>query len=277
MSPSLQLFLGVLLGVAMAAGGYWRHALSRSGAVAAALVGTAVFGLGGWAWGVLLVAFFVASSALSLYNPQRKARVAAEKFDKGSRRDWAQVLANGGWATLLALLMWQRPAPWWIVALVGALATVTADTWATELGTLSQQPPRLVTTGQVVPPGSNGAVSTLGTLAALVGGLFIGTLALLLAGAGGAPRLPLNPLWLPLLAAISGLAGAFFDSLLGATVQHVRYCPHCQSETERDPHSCGIATHPLRGWQWMDNDMVNFLASVVGSIVAVWLALGVAG
>lgn len=273
MTPLLQGLLGIALGVAMAVGGYWRQALSRSGAVAAAVVGAIIFGVGGWAWGVLLVAFFVASSALSLYSPKRKAEVAAEKFDKGSRRDWAQVVANGGWAMLLALLMWRNPSPWLFPALVGALATVTADTWATELGTLSQQPPHLMTTGRVVPPGTSGGVTVLGTTAALVGGLFIGTLAFVLAMVGGAPRLVINPVWLITIGGLSGVAGAFADSLLGATVQRIYFCPKCQMETERTVHRCGTATHPLRGWSWMDNDMVNFLASVAGSVVAVWLAL----
>lgn len=268
-----QLLLGLALGLAMAVGGYRRRALSRSGAVAAAVVGTIVFGLGGWAWGVLLVGFFVSSSALSLYSPARKEAIATEKFDKGSRRDWGQVLTNGGWATLLALLIWQRPAPWLFAALVGTLATVTADTWATELGTLSATPPRHVLSGRVVPPGTNGGVSLLGTVAALVGGVFIGTLALLLAQAGGAPRLAMDTLWLPLLGGISGLAGAFGDSVLGATIQRVFLCPRCGTETERAVHGCGTATHPLRGWTWVDNDVVNFTASVLGSVVAVWLSL----
>lgn len=270
---TIQLLLGVLLGITMAVGGYSRRALSRSGAVAAAVVGAVTFGLGGWAWGILLVAFFVASSALSFYNPSRKAEVAAEKFDKGSQRDWAQVVANGGWGTILALLAWFNPQPYLFAAFVGAMGTVTADTWATELGTLSTTPPRLVTTGKVVSPGTNGAVSGLGTLAALVGGLFIGTVAYLLTLVGGATISTFPAFYLPMIAGVSGLAGAFFDSFLGATVQRVYYCPSCQTETERKIHRCGTVTTALRGWAWMDNDMVNFIASVIGSLVAAWLAI----
>jgi uncharacterized protein (TIGR00297 family) len=273
MTPTIQILIGLVLGVAMAVGGYYRRALNRSGAVAAALVGAITFGGGGWAWGVLLVAFFVASSALSLYNPKKKAEVAAEKFEKGSRRDWAQVVANGGWGTLLALVAWFNPQPWLFAAFVGTMATVTADTWATELGTLSPTSPRLVTNGKVVPPGTNGAVSVLGTTAALVGGLFIGTLAFFLAQLGAVPGVEVAPFWLPMIAGVSGLAGAFADSFLGATVQKVYYCPTCHTETERAIHTCGTATQPLRGWGWMDNDMVNFLSSVVGSLVAAWLAV----
>lgn len=273
MTPTIQILIGVVLGITMALGGYSRRALSGSGAVAAALVGSVTFGGGGWAWGVLLVAFFVASSALSLYNPKKKAEVAAEKFEKGSRRDWAQVVANGGWGTLLALVAWFNPQPWLFAAFVGTMATVTADTWATELGTLSNTSPRLVTNGKVVPSGTNGAVSVLGTTAALVGGLFIGTIAFLLAQFGAVPTLDIAPFWLPMIAGVSGLVGAFADSFLGATVQKIYYCPTCQTETERAIHTCGTATQPLRGWSWMDNDMVNFLSSVVGSLVAAWLAV----
>lgn len=273
MTPTIQILIGVVLGAAMAVGGYYRRALSGSGAIAAALVGAVTFGGGGWAWGLLLVAFFVASSALSLYNPKKKAEVATEKFEKGSRRDWAQVVANGGWGTLLVLVAWFNPQPWLFAAFVGTMATVTADTWATELGTLSNTPPRLVTNGKIVPSGTNGAVSGLGTLAALVGGLFIGTIAFLLAQFGAIPEVEIAPFWFPMIAGVSGLVGAFADSFLGATVQKVYFCPTCQTETERMLHSCGTTTHPLRGWGWMDNDMVNFLASVVGSLVAAWLAV----
>ena len=273
MSSPAQLLLGLALGAAMAVGGYWRGALSRSGAVAAAIVGTLIFGLGGWAWGILLVAFFVTSSALSAYNPRRKATIAEEKFDKGSRRDVGQVLANGGWAALLALLAWAQPeSPWLFPAIVGALATVTADTWATELGTLSATPPRLITTGRPVPAGTSGGLSLIGTLASIGGGLMIGSLAAALAALGGAPALRLDPQWLPLIGAVGGLAGSLTDSLLGATVQRIYFCPRCHSETERAIHRCGTATQPLRGWPWMDNDAVNFLASAIGSLVAVWLA-----
>jgi uncharacterized protein (TIGR00297 family) len=273
MTDEVQLLLGVVLGATMAAGGYWKQALSRSGAAAAAIVGAVVFGLGGWAWGLLLVAFFVSSSLLSYFNPAGKAAVAAEKFDKGSRRDWAQVAANGGWVTLLALLMWQQPGPGLYAAMVGALATVTADTWATEIGTLSRQPPRLVTTGREVPPGTSGGITVLGTVASLAGSLFIGMLSYTLATLGGAPLLAINPLWLPLVAMVGGVGGAFTDSLLGATVQRLYYCPRCNTETERVMHRCGTVTHPLRGWRWMDNDMVNFLSSVAGSVLALWLAI----
>jgi uncharacterized membrane protein len=150
----------------------------------------------------------------------------------------------------------------WLAGLAGALAAVNADTWATELGVLSRRLPRMVTSGAAVEPGTSGAVSSLGVWAALSGaGLISATAAV----AAGKP-------WLALIAAVSGVAGSLFDSLLGATVQSIYTCPTCSKETERHPlHSCGTATVPLRGWRWLDNDGVNFGASVVGALVSIAL------
>jgi uncharacterized protein (TIGR00297 family) len=267
-----RVLLGLLLSAGIGYAGYTRRALSRSGAVGATLIGTAVFGWGGWDWGLLLIAFFVSSSLLSRYRGQEKASLA-EKFAKGSQRDLGQTMANGGLGAVLAIGSALYPHWLWLVAYVGAMATVNADTWATEVGVLSGTKPRLITNGQEVEVGTSGAVSRLGTFATLAGGMFIGLLAALLQlarkgeeGMGGA--------WLLLLAGVlGGLAGSFFDSLLGATVQTIYYCDRCAKETERAVHRCGAETRRLRGWRWLDNDLVNLTSSVVGAAVASGLAI----
>ncbi len=262
MQPPFQLILGLALGVSI---GYlaWRvGALSPSGGWAAAITGGLIFGLGGLSWAVLLLAFFISSSVLSHLFLGQKAAVN-EKFSKGSRRDWGQVAANGGLGALLAAVYALYPDQGWLwAAFAGAMAAVNADTWATELGVLSVIPPRLITTGKVVERGSSGGVTPLGYLAVCLGAGLIALFAAFFTPAAGR---------LALLGSVTlaGALGASFDSLLGATLQAIYYCPVCEKETERFPkHSCGTPTHWLRGWRRLDNDWVNFLCSLVGACAA---------
>jgi uncharacterized protein (TIGR00297 family) len=270
-----RLIVGFALSIAIGGLAYWRRSLSASGVLGAVLVGTAIFGFGGWVRGLLLIAFFISSSLLSHYHDRRKA-VLAEKFAKGNRRDLGQTLANGGLAALLALaigLTGVSSGFYAVLALAfyGALATANADTWATELGVLARSQPRLLTTGRPVPVGTSGGVTAAGFVAALAGATFIGAVGFLLVQV--AARVTTGA-WLlsdwiivP-VAAISGFLGSACDSLLGATVQAIYVCDQCGVETERIVHRCGQPTRLSRGWRWLNNDWVNFLASAAGALVA---------
>jgi uncharacterized protein (TIGR00297 family) len=276
-----ELLGGLVLSLAIGVAGYKRGALSGSGVVGALITGTLIFGLGGWEWGVLLVAFFISSSALSFYRAREKEGLA-EKFAKGHRRDLGQALANGGVAALLAVLSRLSPVlfptieggrAWlWFAACAGAMGAVNADTWATELGVLSPHPPRLITTGQRVEVGASGGVTWLGAVASLGGASLIGLL-------GGGAALALRYGWshaaaLLLAATVGGMIGSLFDSLMGATVQAIYWCETCAKETERSVHRCDTRTRLLRGWKWLGNDLVNFFASVAGAVVAAGIGWG---
>jgi uncharacterized membrane protein len=99
-----RILAGLLLSTLIGGVAYRRRSLSSSGWLGAILTGTLTFGFGGWTWGLALIVFFVTSSILSHYQERRKLQLAAEKFEKGGRRDLSQVLANGGTGALLALL-----------------------------------------------------------------------------------------------------------------------------------------------------------------------------
>jgi|SRR5713226_1121038 len=98
-----RILLGLLLSSGISLVAYRRGSLSRSGIGGAIVTGTTTFGMGGWAWGLSLIFFFVSSSLFSHFREQEKAETAADKFSKGSKRDIGQVAANGGIATALAL------------------------------------------------------------------------------------------------------------------------------------------------------------------------------
>ncbi|HEY44594.1 MAG TPA: DUF92 domain-containing protein [Anaerolineae bacterium] len=253
-----QIALGLLLGAGVSALAYRAGHLTANGALMATLVGGLTFGFGGLIPAVFLILFFISSSVLSRVGAKRKLSLVMT-FAKGGRRDIGQVLANGAVPVILAMIYGLTQGSVWLVGMVGALAASTADTWATEIGVLALRRPYMITTGRRVEPGTSGAVTPEGTLAALVGAGVIGSAAWLLQGVGT----------LFVLALVGGVIGALFDSLLGATIQAIYHCPRCDKETERHPyHICGSETHLRRGWHWLSNDGVNFASSVIGGLVA---------
>lgn len=266
----MNLFLGFVLASLIGYLAYKRGSLSRSGVVGAILTGGLIFGFGGFGGAALLLVFFISSSALSRFKESQKESLA-EKFSKGSQRDLAQALANGGVAAVCMAAFGLTQNPLWWVACAAALATANADTWATELGVLSKTPPRLITTAQEVEVGTSGGITVMGTLSAFAGSALVALTALI---ALNLQSLISNPFLISVMIAFAGLLASLFDSVLGATVQAIYYCDHCRKETERHPqHVCGAITRPLRGWRWLDNDMVNFFATLVGAVIAVALFL----
>ena len=260
----MQLLLGLILAVSVAYLAYRARSLDKSGAFAAALIGTVIFGLGGLGWAILLLIFFLTSSGLSRAFRKNKQGLD-EKFSKGHERDAGQVFGNGGIAALFAALHAFYPEsilPW--IGFAASLAAVNADTWATELGVLNPSPPRLITDlRRRVEKGTSGGISLWGTIASLLGSAAIALPAVLIS-----PADTLTTNHFSLITA-AGLAGSLFDSFLGATVQAMYYCPTDQKETEKHPlHTCGAETVHIRGWKWLNNDWVNFACGSFGSFIA---------
>ncbi|HTT68063.1 MAG TPA: DUF92 domain-containing protein [Gemmatimonadales bacterium] len=217
--------------------------LSPGGTLAALAVGVAVTLGAGGAGLALLLAFFLSSSLLT---------------PGGGRRRAVQVAANGGVAAAAALVARVHPA--WTAAFAGALAAAAADTWSTEIGGRSRRPPRLVTTGRVVAPGTSGGVTWLGTGGGVAGATFIAAAAALLGLVRPATAAAVG---------IGGVSGGLVDSLLGALAQARFRCPACGTTGEgRTPH-CGEPMVFVSGLRWMTNDTVNFAATLVGALVAV--------
>lgn len=260
----MQILIGFLLAILVSYAAYRAHSLNPSGAFAATIVGTVVFGFGGLQWAILLMIFFVTSSGLSRAFKKRKQGLN-EKFSKGHERDAGQVFGNGGMATLFVLVhaLYPESNIGW-VGFAASLAAVNADTWATELGVLNPTAPRMITDlRKRVEKGTSGGVSLFGTLASLLGAAVI---ALPAAWFSNDWRL------VPIIA-LAGLGGSLFDSLLGATVQAMYFCPTDQKETEKHPlHTCGTETVHIRGWKWLDNDWVNFACGAFGIAVA-WIGV----
>lgn len=297
---ALRFWLGLAGAIAIACAAERAGALDRSGALAAVVVGTTVFGLGGWRWALVLVGYFVGSTAAGrlrlrggrcrlqdgrprpgggwtgpgrqgwLDAPGAIARAGAEAYvAKGGRRDLAQVFANGGVAAGAAVLAPWLGMPAAFAAFIGALSASAADTWATEIGAGSARPPRLITTGRPVSPGTSGGVTALGLGGSLAGAASVGLLAAAAAASSNAW------FWIA-LALVAGVAGSLLDSLLGAAWQAVRRCPACGEETERLLHGCGTPTVHARGLRWLGNDAVNLACTASGALIG-WFCWAAGG
>ncbi|MFI5207199.1 MAG: DUF92 domain-containing protein [Gemmatimonadales bacterium] len=193
--------------------------LTKGGVASAIAVGASVLAGAGLRGFALLLVFFLTSSALTR---------------GGGRRRAVQVFANGGIAAACALLA--RWSGTLLPAFAGALAAAAADTWSTEIGARSARPPRLLTTWQTVPRGTDGGVTLPGSAGGALGAVVIATCAVLL----GLVRPPAAP-----GVALAGVVGTALDSLVGATLQRR---------------------------SWLNNDAVNLMATAAGAAVAAWLA-----
>ncbi len=264
-----RLLLGGLFALLLAIFSIKVKFLTNGGATATFLLGTTIFGVGGVAWTVPMLTFFLLSSVLSKLGKKRKAQFDLV-FEKGSQRDAGQVYANGGIAWIVMIIFSLTNDPALFFAYLGTLAAVQADTWATEIGTLWPNPKAwLVTTFKAVPVGTSGGVSLPGTSAAFFGSLLI-----------CASALATNVQWLLdfgwvqslLLIGFAGLVASLVDSFFGATVQAQYYDAIREKVTERThslaPDGTMVANQLIKGTALVNNDMVNTLCAVSGSLLA---------
>lgn len=270
---ALQLPIGIFLAAIIALATFFTGSLSRSGATGAFLLGSIIFGIGGFGWSILLLAFFISSTLLSRLSNGKKREIEAN-FSKGTRRDGFQVTANGAVAGVCVLLFPLLGGPAWLWAgFAGALAAANADTWATEIGILGKTKPRMITNCKPVEPGTSGGVSLSGFLAAFGGSLFIAFLAVVFKPDQVQNNLE-NNIILSLIVTVAGIAGSLVDSILGAGSQAMYFCDICKKETEKHPlHGCGNPTRHIRGLAWLNNDWVNLFCTLTGSITAALLAI----
>lgn len=208
---------------------YKRNALDLLGSLTMVLMGIIIIFSAGANWLLLLVIFLILTLLATRYSKAYKHSLGEYE----GRRSSKNVISNGIVAFMMAAFGgYYLP---FVGGFVGAIATATADTLASEIGVLQQ--PRLITTFQKVDPGTNGAVSVLGTAVGIIGALIIGISAFLL---GIVP----DPMSAIVVSVISGTVGCFMDSFLGATFERA---------------------------EMLTNEHVNLIASITGAIVGILL------
>lgn len=247
--------------------------LDYSGAIGALLVGI-ILTVANFSFFSALLTFFVSSSKLTKWKAEAKKRLDAE-YQEGGQRNWLQVFCNGGIPTEIALLYMiengpgeiainfskQYTASWMCLSLLGALACSSGDTWASEVGSVaSKRQPRLITTWEKVPIGTNGGVTVVGLVASILGGTVVG-LAYLLTQFMFVEDLGLSPPQWPIVlyGAVAGFLGSILDSYLGATMQYSGFDEDSGMVINHiTPNAKHISGKPI-----LDNNAVNLFSTIL--------------
>ena len=242
----------------MVIAGYYDKLLTISGAISAFVIGlTHRFRIGSKRINYYGI-FFCSSSLWSKMESSNK-RKSEELLVKGSQRDWQQVMANGGLAAMASALYYYTGAPIWLLGACICIAAANSDTWASEVGSMSKRRPISIKTFRRVDRGTSGAVSLLGTCAAVMGSLLIALASYLIF------ELRIAEFYFILLL---GFTGNLIDTLLGAFVQAGYQCPNCGLKTEKTIH-CGQNTYLITGYPFFNNDTVNFLSGFFTLIMGI--------
>lgn len=209
---------------------YYRKSLDMFGSAVMIIMGIIIIFSAGTNWLLLIVLFLVMSLIATKFS--KKYKLSLGEFE--GRRTSKNVISNGVVACFMAAFGgYYLP---FVGGFIGAIATATSDTLASEIGVLDQHP-RLITTFQKVDPGTNGAVSVLGTTVGIVGAAIIGIASYFL---GIMPNL----LMAIGVSIVSGTVGCFMDSILGALFENRHL---------------------------ITNEHVNLIATIVGALVGILL------
>src|SRR2546422_7258190 len=169
MPPGL-LALGVtfLMCGALSALAYYRNVLTWDGSVAAFVVGLLIGVFGDVTWLFLVLFFLLSSFVATRYRFALKEALGVQEGRRGERGS-SNVFANGiapVAVAALAAVTNGRLHDLSGLVYVSVLAVAGADTLASEIGILSPNA-YLISNGEKVPPGTDGAVSLLGQACAL--------------------------------------------------------------------------------------------------------------
>jgi uncharacterized protein (TIGR00297 family) len=217
-NPLEYVFLIVVMGIIT----YWRKALDLFGSIFMIIMGIVIIFTVGVHWLILIFIFLILGLVSTKYKHQYKKDIGVYE----GTRTIKNVISNG----IVPLIM---AAFGNYGGFIGSIATATADTLASEIGVTVQ--PRLITTFKKVPPGTDGGISVLGTVAGIIGAGIIGVAAYLL-GISQDPFLTLK------ISIIAGTVGCFVDSILGAVLERRNY---------------------------ISNEYVNLIATITGAAIGI--------
>jgi uncharacterized protein (TIGR00297 family) len=181
--------------------------LTRRGSFVAFLLGFYFAGITGCMWLISVLLFFLSSVAFT----KLQHAINGIKNNTEARNAW-QVIANIIWAVISSALFLLTQNEIFILFFIAFVATVTADTWASEIGPLLNKKCFSLSEMRLVAAGTNGGISFFGSLVALIGASVIASISYYLFFDSW------NWHTITILS-ISAFIACFADSLLGTFVE----------------------------------------------------------
>ncbi|WP_183559072.1 DUF92 domain-containing protein [Mucilaginibacter sp. SP1R1] len=205
--------------------------LTAIAAFTGAVVACLVFAGAGYTGIAMMTCFFILGSAATTWQHGKKQDFTTAREHKNGRTA-GQVLANAGIAgiTGVLILLWPLQAHLWLLMMTASLASATADTLSSELGTVYGRRFFNVITLKPDQRGLDGVISLEGVLIGVVGCIVISFIYAL--GFGWSTNL--------VIVIVAGTAGNLADSILGATLERKGY---------------------------IRNNMVNFLNTLIAALI----------
>ena len=190
--------------------------LDKGGLISAFVVGLVISLLGHWTWLLVLMTFLIVGSMATKWRYDEKVKISAEEANDGVR-GWKNVMANGGAASIVAIVHHLVGGhEWSYFILCSAVSVAASDTLASEIGSLDPRT-RIITTLEAVPAGTNGGMSPTGTLAAFYGALLIASVSTILGAINGDTT---NSVFFFSFVILFGWIGCQVDSILGALLEN---------------------------------------------------------
>ncbi len=256
----INLIIGFAISELVAVAAYFRKSLDSSGVIAATIVGTTIYAFAGLiAWSTLIL-FFISSSIITQFKKYNKIKLSAEYIK--SARNYKQVLASGLIPAILSLIFFITKSEVILLTAISSIAVSCADTWASEIGVLNKGQTVSIATLKPIKKGESGGVSILGSIAALAG-------AFMIALVYTASRYTDTGKSVQILFMITfiGFVGSFIDSILGAKLQ-LKYIDFKTKLITESSESNGHANKKASGLRFINNDMVNFISSLLSALIA---------
>ena len=226
--------------------------LKKDGAFAAFLIGIILFSIGKWEFLIPISIFFLTSSILS-----KISSYFLNKKKKESNRNLTQVLSNGSIPLLLSFIWFYTSMELFFYSFLASISAVNSDTWATEIGSLSNKKPVNSINFKKIKKGESGGITLLGIIGG-IGGAFIISIFSIEYGK------------IFIIISVSGFLACYFDSILGSTLQGKYKCKKCGQNNEIGFH-CNQSSELISGIEIFSNNLVNFLCSAFGGIILIAL------